>query len=100
MSPSDPVHVDVYTTSEDVPEALETRNWLGIHRIPYTITDLDRWARATFRRQGYEGLPVVVVWLGDGPRRVRYLTWDGHKPPMLELVERLHEASKAEEATT
>jgi hypothetical protein len=100
MSPSDPVLVEVYTTAADVPAAVETLKWLKDHDVPHAVRDLDRWARATFHRQGYHLVPVIVVWAGEGQRRRRYFTWDGNRPGLLRIAASMHEASQnAKEST-
>lgn len=92
---SDPVAVEVHTVPGHA-HTIATRDWLALHGVPSTEKALSPEDRASFVRRGYTRLPVVIVWLGEGERRVRYLTWCGHKPDMLQIAQRLHEASLQE----
>ena len=45
-------------------------------------------ARPFMHHQNYQLAPVVVVWEYLNHRRHPYLSWEGHRPQMLELASR------------
>ena len=84
----EPVEIEVLTLVE-CPATRATLDKLSMLGLTAKVTEMDRITRDGWRRRGFPAIPVVMVWLGEGQRRVRYFTWDGFKPRMLELTRRV-----------
>lgn len=80
----DPVRFDVYSIP-DCPRTAQTLAKLDELGAEYEVRDFNR-QRAWLAHQRYHISPVVVVYMGRGQRRVRWTSWQGHNPRMIELA--------------
>ena len=92
----DRVEVEVFSAIGDCDGFDDTIAFLQQHRIPHHVSTLTPEHRRQFARRGHTISPMVVLWLGEGQRRVRYFQWSGHRPPMLRIAASMAEAARQE----
>jgi hypothetical protein len=82
-----PISVEVHWI--ECPAARATFDHLNHAGTPYTqvlITDRDRRVLA---RYGHHLIPTVIVWIGEGPTRHKYMSFDGYNPAALRTIHTL-----------